>query len=263
VRIEYAGYQLSPDNKLNGLTVGACGSDTKLTHIQVHRGSDDAAKFFGGTAGIDHAIFTGMSDDGLDWDLGWRGKAQFIVIHQAANDGDKGIEGHNQAENEVAEPRSNPELWNFTMIGNPAKTALLLREGTRGKLRNFIVQNFAIGVDIAAKLAKPAQEWPGQLSIEDSLFFNVKNAGDPDMEDDDMGFKEDDALKAADRKNKFDVDPKLGSTDITKPDYKPGNKDVGGKATPPSGFDAKGTYAGAFDPEGEDWSKGWTNYSKE
>ncbi|MET0391266.1 MAG: hypothetical protein ABW321_35160, partial [Polyangiales bacterium] len=53
-RIEFAGFQLSMDNELNGLTVAACGSETKLNHIQVHRGSDDGIEFFGGTAGLDH-----------------------------------------------------------------------------------------------------------------------------------------------------------------------------------------------------------------
>jgi hypothetical protein len=242
--------------------VGACGSGTKLSHLQIHRGSDDAIEFFGGTAGLDHVILSAMSDDGLDWDLGWRGKAQFVVIHQSTSDGDKGIEADNQGENEVAEPRSNPELWNFTMIGNPAKTGMLLREGTRATIRNFIVQDFAIGVDIAAKLVKPNEEWPGKVSIENSVIFHVKDAGDPDMEDDDMGFNENDAVKASDRKNVFDVDPKLPSVDIAKPDYKPG-KDVAGRATPSSGFDTKATYAGALDPDGDDWTKGWTNFSKD
>jgi len=35
---------------------------------------------------------------------------------------------------------------------------------------------------------------------------------------------------------------------------------LGGKATPPSGFDAKGTYAGAVDPAGSDWADGWTDF---
>jgi hypothetical protein len=260
-RIEFAGYQLSPDNELNGLTVGACGSKTKISHLQVHRGSDDGIEFFGGTAGIDHVLISGPSDDGLDWDLGWRGKAQFVIIHQAPNDGDKGIEADNQGENEVAEPRSKPELWNFTLVGGADKTAALLREGTHGVLRNFLIQDFGIGIDIAAKLAKPNEDWPGELSIESSVFSNVKEAGDPDEMDDDMNFNENDAIKASDRKNAFDVDAKLGSTDLAKPNYKPGNKDVGGRATPGGDF-TKATYAGAMDPEGDDWTAGWTDFSK-
>jgi hypothetical protein len=43
--------------------------------------------------------------------------------------------------------------------------------------------------------------------------------------------------------------------------YKPAGE-VGDKATPPSGFDTQATYAGAVSPEGDDWTKGWTEYSE-
>mgnify|MGYP003444572545 FL=1 len=259
-RIEYAGFQLSMDNELNGLTVGACGKKTKLSYVQVHRGSDDGIEFFGGTAGIDHAVLSAISDDGLDWDLGWRGNAQFVVIHQAMNDGDKGIEADNLGSNEAAAPRSKPTLYNFTMIGNPTKVALLLREGTQGVLRNFLVQGFATALDLAATSVNLGDDWPGALSVESSVFHDNKAAGDSDSMDDDKGFNEDEAVKAGDRKNVFDVDPGLG-TSISEPNYKPGSDKLADKATPPSGFDTAAKYAGAVDPAGTDWTKGWTTYS--
>lgn len=258
-RIEFAGFQLSMDNELNGLTVGACGSSTKLSHIQVHRGSDDGIEFFGGTAGLDHVVLSSISDDGLDWDLGWRGNGQFVVIHQAQNDGDKGIEADNLGSNEAAKPRSKPTLYNFTLIGNPSKVALLLREGTLGVLRNFIVQGFATAVDLAATSVKLSEDWPGDLSIESSVFYENKAVGDSDSMDDDGGFNEEDAVKDDARKNTFDVDPELG-TDISAPNYKPGSDKLGDKATPPSGFDTSAKYAGAVNPSGDDWTKGWTAY---
>jgi hypothetical protein len=260
VRVEFAGFQLSMDNELNGITVAGCGTDTTISHVQVHRGSDDGIEFFGGTAGFDHVVLTGESDDALDWDLGWRGQGQFLIIHQAANDGDKGIEADNLGANEAATPRSKPTLYNATMIGNPTKVAMLLREGTRGVFRNFIVQGFATAVDVAAAQQKVADDWPAELSIESSVFFDNDAVGDSDSMDDDMGWSEGDAIMNADRENVFDVDPKLGSTDITKPNYKPESADLGGKSTPPSGLDTSATYAGAVDPSGDDWTKGWTAY---
>lgn len=259
VRIEFAGFQLSMDNELNGLTLGACGTGTKLSHIQVHRGSDDGIEFFGGTAALDHVVLSSISDDGLDWDLGWRGNGQFVVIHQAMNDGDKGIEGDNLGNNEAASPRSKPSLYNFTMIGNPTKVGMLLREGTQGVLRNFIVQGFATAVDLAAMSVKLNDDWPGDLSIESSVFYENKAVGDSDSMDDDGGFNEEDAVKDDARKNTFDVDPELG-TDVSAPNYKPGSDKLGDKATPPSGFDTSAKYAGAVNPSGDDWTKGWTAY---
>ena len=78
--------------------------------------------------------------------------------------------------------------------------------------------------------------------------------------DDDKGFNEDEAVKAGDRKNVFDVNPELG-TSITEPNYKPASDKLTDKATPPSGFDTAAKYAGAVDPSGTDWTKGWTSFS--
>jgi hypothetical protein len=127
-------------------------------------------------------------------------------------------------------------------------------------LRNFIVQGFATAVDVAAVQQKVGDDWPGELSIESSAFFDNDAIGDSDSMDDDMGFNEGDAIMNADRKNVFDVDPKLGSIDITRPNYKPASTDLGGKTAPPSGFEASATYAGAVNPSGDDWTKGWTTY---
>ena len=261
-RIEFAGYQLSVDNELNGLTLGGCGKDSKFSYIQVHRGSDDGIEFFGGTAGIDHAVVSAASDDGLDWDFGWRGNVQFLIVHQGPSDSDHGLEGDNLGENESAKPISNPIIYNATLIGNPSKSAMLLREGSYGTLRNFIVQGFATAVDLAVAQVSLEDYWPEKLSIGDSVFFENSSVGDPDDTDDDKGFNEDEAVHAAELKNVFDVDPEFPSKDVTKPNYKPGSDKLGDKATPPSGFDSEAKYAGAVDPSGSDWTLGWTvNYS--
>jgi len=259
VRIEFAGFVLSGESELNGLTVGACGTDTKLSYIQVHRGSDDGVEFFGGTVGVDHLVLSAISDDSMDWDLGWQGDVQFLVVHQSATDGDKGFEADNLGGNETVAPRSNPTIFNATMIGNPTKTGMLLREGTLGTLRNFIVTGFQIAVDLSAVTAPLATEWPSDISIEHSVFFGNTTVGDSDSTDDDNGFNEDDAVRAAARNNVFDLDPGLG-TDITAPNYRPTSTMLGGKATPPAGFDTTATYAGAVDPAGVDWTAVWTAF---
>jgi len=261
VRIEFAGYKLDADNELNGLTLGGVGSGTTLSYIQVNRGSDDGIEFFGGTANFDHIVLTGNSDDSLDFDLGWRGNGQFIVVHQLPNDGDKGFEADNLGENEAAEPRSNPTLYNVTLIGNPEKVGLHLREGVRGTFRNFIITGFATAVNLDTKTLDLTTEWPEHLSIANSVFFDNAAVGSADATDDDGGFNEDEAIKAAALANVFNVDPGLG-TDPTAPNYKP-TGDVSGKATPPAGFDTSATYAGAVDPEGDDWTLGWTSYAQQ
>ena len=261
VRIEFAGAELSPDNELNGLTVAGCGSGTNLSFIQVHRGSDDGVEFFGGTANADHLVLSGIDDDSLDCDLGWTGSVQFAVIHQYAGLGDHGIECDNLGGAEASTPRTNPTLFNFTMIGTADTRGMLLREGFRGTLRNFIIQGFGTeAVDLAAVTNDLSTEWPGELSIENSFFFmNGAYAAETGMDDDDGGFVEQTAIEDAARNNTTGTDPMIGDTSITAPDYVATNTALNDQATPTFG-DVTATYAGAFPVGGANWAQGWTAY---
>jgi hypothetical protein len=272
VRIEFAGYLLGADNELNGLSVGACGSGTKVSYLQVHRGFDDGIETWGGMPQYDHIVITGATDDSFDWDTGFRGKVQFAILHQAYTKGDKGIEADNLGAMELAVPRSAPEMWNVTMIGETGKIGMHLREGTRAKLNNFIVQGFSGGaVDVDAKVNMPAMEWPMYLSIEHSIFFmeplgKDETGTDPvtGSLDNDMGFDEAAHIMEAARMNQIEVDPMLGSTAVAAPNYVPGNTAaVSGQGTPPADgfFDSTATYAGAVAPgDADPWYAGWTAF---
>lgn len=183
-RIEYAGFQISEGNELNGLTVAGCGSDTELDFIQIHRGLDDGVEFFGGTASIKHLLVSFTDDDGLDCDLGWGGKAQFVIIKQDRNTGDKGIECDNNNANNDLEPRTKPEIWNLSLIGSndtagaDTQAAMHLRRGVAGSINNAIVayfRSFAVDVDGAVSAA---QAEDGNLTIKSSYFF--QNGGGAD-----------------------------------------------------------------------------------
>jgi hypothetical protein len=270
VRVEFAGFIIGANNELNGITLGGCGSQTKLSYIQVHRGLDDGIEFFAGTASMDHVVLSGMDDDGLDWDFGWQGKVQFLIVHQGYGKGDKGFESDNNVTKEDAEPRSNPEIWNATLIGEGAKIGMHLRRGTRAKLRNFIVMNFGGGaVDIDATQVMPAAEWPNQLSIESSVFFPgtlAKNEIVGMTSDNDMGFDEAAAIMDAARMNVVGMDPMIGAPVIATgnhtPNYIPAaTAVVSGKATPPAPLDTTATYAGAVAPgTTTPWYAGWTSF---
>lgn len=172
VRIEYAGRELSPDNELNGLTIGGCGSGTDLSYIQVHRGKDDGIEFFGGTASMHHVIISGASDDSLDFDEGWRGNVQFLVIHQFAGIGDRGFEADNLGALETAEPRTKPTLWNVTMVGTNDHGAMLLREGMQGIMGNFVITGYGSPPDVQGNQADPNESWPHDLVIQHGFFYD-------------------------------------------------------------------------------------------
>lgn len=149
VRVEFAGVEFSPDNELNGIAFQGVGRGSTFDYIQVHMNRDDAFEWFGGTADIKHAIASNAADDSFDWTFGWVGRAQFVVIHQRGDDADRGIEADNSEFNNNDLPRSNPQLYNFTMCGDPDRNeggessiAATIRRGTAFTLRNFLITGF-------------------------------------------------------------------------------------------------------------------------
>jgi hypothetical protein len=162
VRIEYAGKEVTPNNELNSFTNNALGDATSEEFLQAHRGADDGWEAFGGTVAVKHLVCTDGRDDGYDWQQGYRGKAQFVIVRGVADlapsgtqFGDKGIEADN---NDVAPftqlvcaGRSNPTVSNFTMIGDQSRSGATypgstfgvnLRRATAGTVINSITMNF-------------------------------------------------------------------------------------------------------------------------
>jgi hypothetical protein len=275
-RIEYGGFALAVDNELNGLTVGGCGSATQIDHIQVHLGLDDGVEVFGGTVNLSNILITQPDDDGLDWDFGWTGKVQFLIIQQKTGRGDKGIEADNNKNGGDLTPRSAPEIWNYTMIGSDGAATdpqggMHLRRGTAGKLNNGIVAffpKFAINVDnlVAGSVA---QFDAGALTIKTTYFvkaaasaaiwptnFDVSNGVSDD------GDQIDEAVEiGGDATNKLDIDPQLANPkSLTAPSFKPnaGSPVLTGCATPPAGLDTTATFCGAIGAT--DWTLGWTKF---
>ena len=119
VRVEFAGVEFSPDNELNGIAFQGVGRGSTYEFIQVHMNRDDALEWFGGTADIKYAVASNAADDSFDWTFGWTGRAQFIAIHQRGDDADNGIEADNNEFNNNLLPRSNPQIYNMTICGDP------------------------------------------------------------------------------------------------------------------------------------------------
>ncbi|HLL21885.1 MAG TPA: hypothetical protein VK427_07130, partial [Kofleriaceae bacterium] len=269
---EYAGFLLSPDNELNGLTMAGCGSATLVDYVQVHLGQDDGIEMFGGTANLSHVVITQPDDDALDWDLGWRGKAQFVVIQQKTGRGDKGIEADSNRNDNELQPRSAPEIWNMTMVGANGATAdvqggVHLRRGTAGKISNAIITGFTkFAVDIDGT-SSVAQYTANALSFKNVYFVKGTNATsnwptgfDGAGAGNDAGFDEAQAI-GADPTNRIDVNPNLGAAfNITAPDWKPaaGSPVLTGCGTPSAGLDTTATFCGAIGAT--DWTAGWTAY---
>jgi hypothetical protein len=291
-RIEFAGYELAEDNELNGLTTGACGAKTEIDYVQVHKGQDDGVEMFGGTANLKHIVISQPDDDGLDYDLGYSGKVQFLVVQQNDKVGNRAIEASGNKSNNAASPRSVPEIWNASFLGSnrPAATTgvkqegLVFNTGAGVKLHNAIVAYFAdkaVDVDGAASAQLSTSD---ELSIQNTLFWQnkgdttsigysanpVKDANgvttDPDATRlaDGTIYKEPERILAAANNNQV-VDPKLSAgRDVKAPNFKPEPESPAlittNAATPPADgfFDTSAKFIGAVGSQ--DWTAGWTAY---
>jgi hypothetical protein len=279
VRVEFAGRPLSANNELNGITLNACGSGTTIDYVQVHRGVDDGIELFGGTVNLKHLVITGSDDDGLDWDKGWTGKAQFVIAAQIPGRGNRGIEADNDATNADLMPRSAPTIYNVTLVGRNPDTAasegpsqgIILRAGTAGRLFNVLVTNFTDKGFIVDGNPSKAQWAAGTLSVSHSLFSQNPTMGvtdymsppRPDGGVTDNFFVEPTELAAPSLNNRFDLDPKLAApTSVTAPSFKPLSDSpvlMGGASAPADGFfEAGATFVGAVGTT--DWTLGWTAY---
>tara|TARA_R110002073_G_scaffold336545_2_gene535029 strand:+ start:5496 stop:7166 length:1671 start_codon:yes stop_codon:yes gene_type:complete len=276
-RIEFAGYEISSDNELNGLTLGGCGAGTIVRYVQVHRGLDDGIEVFGGNVDMTHLVITGANDDSLDWDMGWRGRVQFMVIEQYSSVGDNAFEGDNNKNQPDALPRSAPTIYNATLVSPRSREkhhrAMTIRHGSGGEFRNIVVQGFS-GESIDIRGTESAYNTlTGGLSFANMLIYDIGSRGitwfeDEQMSrDDDDGFNEREYFSQAERKIAFGTDPMLPreSTSMTQPSFAPATRSPArnNAARPPAGefWDEAADYIGAIKPGSlNSWVDNWAAF---
>lgn len=272
VRIEYAG-RSAGSGPVPGLALLGVGAGTAIDNVQIHGSLGDGLYLSGGNVSLRHVVLTANYGAGLHWDHGWGGNhtggsAQFVQIQMPANGGD-GILGSNLLGNADAGPRSEPDLYNVTVISDTAGAGrgLVLRDGSAGTLRNSIVLRTAgAGYDIEGASSC------GQVSGGNAGFdHNISFAGDPDYASDSDCIDEAAFASAAAQQNRV-LDPQLlAPFNTLTPDTRPlaGGASSTGAVTPPSNFffDLTALYVGAVKPAntlGSDipwyagWTRGWT-----
>lgn len=122
--VEYAGREISLDNELNAWTMNAQGTGTSIEYIYANQGTDDSFEWFGGTPHTKYFVAVAGADDGLDFQMGYRGFHQYAIIQsislaRGGQDGDSGVEGDNNEFDPDCPLRSNPCFANLTLIGSP------------------------------------------------------------------------------------------------------------------------------------------------
>ncbi len=268
VRVEFAGIEFSPDNELNGIAFQGVGRGTTVDYVQVKMNRDDGVEFFGGTVDIKHAVLNGIRDDSLDWTFGWSGRVQYLVAQQRGDDADMGIEADNNDINNNLLPRSNPTIYNITLVGDPSTTfgnesnvGMVLRRGTAATIRNAVIVGFkSWGVDINGS-ASAAEAQAGTLTVRNSIFFgNGTVRAGAQYSPASVAFMNHPTVRNADPGL---IDP----FNLSTPNFRPTVASLAGgqlaPATPPNdGFFEVTTFVGAFSPDPEqDWTRGWTDFA--
>lgn len=78
VSIRHGGAILSVGSEINGLTLASVGRGTTIENIEIVSCGDDNIEIFGGTVNLKYCTTLFGNDDMFDYDLGWKGKAQFL-----------------------------------------------------------------------------------------------------------------------------------------------------------------------------------------
>ena len=171
IQVKEAGYEVAPNEELNGITFGGVGSGTTVDFVQVHGSADDAVEFFGGTVNARHLVLDQWDDDGFDSDEGFSGSAQFIInFSDAPTEEDRCFEASTAGSTSGGVPllRSSPKVSNFTCRLGLATTVfdarqhqgIVLNSGTRYDFVNGLVVSenaaiFCLDIDGASTLADP------------------------------------------------------------------------------------------------------------
>lgn len=157
VRIAEGGLIAGPNNEINGLTLQGVGHGTVLDYIQVHSNLDDGIEWFGGTANLTHAVLTSNDDDDIDFDEGYQGNMQHVLIRKnptkqypSGSNDPRGVEANSSSPDQVSATQA--VLANFTIIGSD----LVVAQG-------IVVGQDANGVDIL-DTAQPALRLRGDVN---------------------------------------------------------------------------------------------------
>lgn len=186
VRVEYAG-QASSDGQFefNAFSFFAVGSGTVLENLEAYEGADDGFEFYGGTVNAKNLSAVGMEDDSVDWDEGYRGTLDNVVIYQYDGIGDFAFELASRSGENNASPRSNATVKNVTARGHnrSGKAAFDLKQGTGGDFDNIVAYNYETIIFLNNQLQEVEN---GDLVFTNANFSDYENLVVNNIDDTDV-----------------------------------------------------------------------------
>ncbi|KAA5537360.1 hypothetical protein F0919_06705 [Taibaiella lutea] len=289
VRIEFAGIAYSPDNEINGLTMGGVGSGTTISYVEVYRSGDDAYEWFGGTVNCDHLVAAYTWDDDFDTDNGFSGNVQFGVALRVPTIADQSksesFESDNDANGSTNAPQTKANFSNMTIVGPMAQLntainanyvwAAQIRRNSSISIYNSIIMGYPNGlyIDDTKGTSTSGNLTAGTLQFKNNIIAGCTTP----LKASTASFQADLVTYVGANNNQIlDSTYKAGLVDPFK--YSPAVSASAGRpnfllssTSPALGaasftgltmFTATTTYVGAFDGS-TDWTANWTNWAAE
>lgn len=181
VRIEFSGVPITPNNEINGLTMGGVGAGTKIEYVQVTQCGDDSFEWFGGNVNCKYLIAHRGFDDDFDTDFGFSGNVQFALSLRDPNIADQSQSNSFESDNDnpasAAEPRTSANFSNVTVIGaldrgvaapnSQYGRAAHLRRNTRQAIFNSVLAGYPVGIHVDGTITQ-ADAVAGLLTVENT-----------------------------------------------------------------------------------------------
>lgn len=142
VSIRHGGANIGEGNEINGLTLGAVGSGTEISNIEIVANADDGIEWFGGTVNVSNVVVWNAGDDAIDTDQAWAGTlTNFIIV----NPGDEGFELDGP---EGSYQGAGHTITNGTLIAKNASGLIDFDDNTDVNISNIYFSDLTIGQDI-------------------------------------------------------------------------------------------------------------------
>ncbi len=146
ISIRHGGTSIATGNDINGLTLGAVGSETIIENIEVVANFDDGVEFFGGAVSPKNLLVWACGDDGLDIDQAYSGTiTNSMVILGGTSDHALEIDGPEGSYN------AQFTLNNITLKGDATTSKgeyADYRSGAMGASNNIYAYNFKDESDV-------------------------------------------------------------------------------------------------------------------
>lgn len=160
VVIKHAGYEVVEGSELNGLTLNAVGSGTRIEYVQTYTTQDDGFEMFGGAVDLKYVVGVNVGDDTFDFSEGWVGNIQF-ALSVATSGGNTCVEADNAGGTRADDltPLTKGRISNLTCVTSNVDLSTgdqpsskgdsegpIFREGAIFEMYNSIVTSNADGM---------------------------------------------------------------------------------------------------------------------